>query len=88
MNHLKCYALWKGNTTKVITSCFLFFCFVCVFLDTQLCLFDVLSLHEHFLNGPLPLELQRAMERAVMPGPPSAPQPAVGAEADAGGAKL
>lgn len=66
-----------------------FFCVcVCVFLDTQLCLFDVLSLHEHFLNGPLPLELQRAMERAVMPGPPSAPRPAVGAEADAGGAKL
>lgn len=30
MNHLKCYALWKGNTTKVITSCFLFF--VCVFV--------------------------------------------------------
>lgn len=63
------------------------FFFVCVFLDTQLCLFDVLSLHARFLNGPLPLELQRAMERAVMPGPPSAPRPAVGAEADAGGAK-
>ena len=73
----------KANTTRVIMSRFLFF------LDVQLCLFNLLSLHANFLNTPLPLEPQQTAKRALTLRSPRLEHQRVSGsvEADAGGTK-